>query len=68
MREENTRYPTISMQCGLSVQGPENVFPFLKWATKQKQWQHKDTLDNFRGRIERQWIMRRQTVSPLYCW
>lgn len=53
-----------NVTCGLTDQGPENVFPFLKWATKQKQWQHKDTLGSLRGRIERQWIMRRQTVSP----
>jgi phenylacetate-coenzyme A ligase PaaK-like adenylate-forming protein len=53
-----------NVTCGLTDQGPEKVFPFLKWATKHKQWQHKDTLGSLRGRIERQWIMRRQTVSP----
>jgi phenylacetate-coenzyme A ligase PaaK-like adenylate-forming protein len=41
-----------------------NVLSFLKYATKHKQWQHKDTLGSLRGRIERQWIMRRETVTP----
>lgn len=53
-----------NVTCGLTDQGPENVFAFLNWATKTKQWQHKDTLGSLRGRIERQWLMRRQTVLP----
>ena len=53
-----------NVTCGLTDQGPENVFSFLKYATKYKQWQHKDTLGSLRGRIERQWIMRRETVTP----
>ncbi|MGK0306703.1 MAG: cysteine desulfurase/selenocysteine lyase [Gammaproteobacteria bacterium] len=53
-----------NVTCGLTDQGPENVFSFLKYATKHKQWQHKDTLGSLRGRIERQWIMRRETVTP----
>jgi cysteine desulfurase/selenocysteine lyase len=53
-----------NVTCGLTDQGPENVFSFLKYATKHKQWQHKDTLGSLRGRIERQWVMRRETVAP----
>jgi cysteine desulfurase/selenocysteine lyase len=53
-----------NVTCGLTDQGPENVLAYLNWATKNKQWQHKDTLGSLRGRIERQWIMRRQTVLP----
>jgi cysteine desulfurase/selenocysteine lyase len=53
-----------NVTCGLTDQGPENVFSFLKYATRHKQWQHKDTLGSLRGRIERQWIMRRETVTP----
>jgi phenylacetate-coenzyme A ligase PaaK-like adenylate-forming protein len=53
-----------NVTCGLTDQGPENVLSFLKHATRHKQWQHEDTLGSLRGRIERQWIMRRETVTP----
>lgn len=70
---QNTKYAkktldippsACNVTCGLTDQGPENVFSFLRYATKHKQWQHKDTIGSLRGRIERQWIMRRETVIP----
>ncbi|MEM7418456.1 MAG: aminotransferase class V-fold PLP-dependent enzyme [Pseudomonadota bacterium] len=54
-----------NVTCGLIDKGPEAIWPFLRWATLTKQWIHEDTMSNLRGRIERQWLMQRTTVSPI---
>jgi cysteine desulfurase/selenocysteine lyase len=55
---------SCNVTCGLEDKGPEDILPFLWWASKNKQWRHASTAGDLRGRLERQWLMRRETTAP----
>jgi len=51
--------------CGLADAEPEPILYFLYWKIKNRSLFGPDTISSFRGRVERQIIMKRNTVLPI---
>jgi phenylacetate-coenzyme A ligase PaaK-like adenylate-forming protein len=51
--------------CGLRDEGPLELLPFVRWAFKKGILLKRQTLPDLRGRIERSWFIRQDTLEPL---
>lgn len=51
--------------CGLTDDGPQGVVPFLWRAIRRGMVRQPETLIDLRGRIDRQYILRRTTLHPI---
>lgn len=51
--------------CGFADQGPEPLFKFFYWALKNNRLFTTATLSDFRGRFERQVMLKREVLMPI---
>ena len=50
--------------CGLNEEGPQKLGPFIRWAIKERKVFKPQTLADFRGRLETQFLMDVCTLYP----
>ena len=54
-----------NLVCGFTDQGPEPLVQFFSWALKNNRLFVKATLSDFRGRFERQIMLKREVLMPI---